>query len=368
MLKREILSLTGLRGVAAFMVILYHFGQPTTEFGIPREFHVPKGYVAVDTFFMLSGFVLSFNYANLFRSGMAPGVYADFLVKRVARVYPAYLGVGVLYLARLLFNLSGDRAIDSFTWYDGIANLFCATGWGLSVKPLIQDSWSVSAEILCYFMFPLLAAIVFSNRWISAALSALVALTGFFLIERSGIGAKGWLDAVASDSFYPLVRAFSGFTLGMVIFAIFALSNKTLSKFSDAITALSVAALLASCIVGNDWLIVFCIFFLVLGLSFDGAIAKALFANRLTMFLGRISYSLYLVHVILISVAVRLSLKLRFLMSNDGELYWVALTAFVILCLIVATASYEIFEKRGRKAFLSMYAYVNRESIKAQTN
>ncbi len=354
-MRREIWSLTGLRGVAAFLVIMYHFGQPSVDVGMASRFHIPKAYLAVDCFFMLSGFVLSYNYASTFGSGALRATYLDFCAKRFARIYPAFAGVTLLYLLRLKINFSGDHSIDTFGWKDAIGNLFVATGWGVGVRPIVGDSWSVSAELVCYLVFPLLVGLVFRRGAWPGFVAVLAALLGYVIIAGSGAGSKGWLDVVSFSNGYPLLRALCGFLLGMVLNRVYAAYEERLRPFSSLMAGCGLAVLAISVtLLDNDALNLACIFAIVLGLAFDGRLARWLFATPVSMYLGRISYSLYLVHVIFVSAAFRLALRLAPSIGTAAA-YWLAFGLYLCVAVAVATLSYEIFEVRGRRAVMFLF-------------
>ena len=245
-MKREILSLTGLRGVAAFAVILYHYGQPSVDVAMPSRFHVPKGYLAVDCFFMLSGFVLSFNYAKLFLNSLRAGVYVDFAFRRFVRIYPAYAGISLIYIVRLLLNFSNERALSGYGWKDALGNLVVATGWGLGIKGVIGDAWSVSAELVCYALFPVVVGLLFRRGVLGLALLFLIAVLAYAEVATSGLGAKGWLDVIAPDSFVPLIRALAGFLLGMLLYQCFSATQPCSQALSDGATACGLLITLGS--------------------------------------------------------------------------------------------------------------------------
>ena len=83
-------ALDGLRGVAAVIVVLHHLGNERLG-----PFNPTFGYIAVDLFFALSGFVIALNYDHRFAGGMT---VKEFMLKRVLRLYP-------LYAAGLLLSL-----------------------------------------------------------------------------------------------------------------------------------------------------------------------------------------------------------------------------------------------------------------------
>src|SRR5215470_11299411 len=126
---KEIRALTGVRGVAAMIIVLYHFSTVYLYSGGVREyFEVPHGYLPVDLFFMLSGFVIALVYKDAFV--IAPfRSYLEFWIKRVARLYPAYLAIGVLYLVKIALGLAGET-FDQFSLFDGVGNLLMLSGWG----------------------------------------------------------------------------------------------------------------------------------------------------------------------------------------------------------------------------------------------
>src|SRR5690242_13441536 len=108
----QLQSLTPMRGMAALWVVLYHYGSqylPALQAG--RYTHLlDKGYLAVDLFFMLSGFVLTHVYWRAF-TGPVRGSYGKFLLARVARLYPLHLFVLSLFIATAL----ASRAVEYAT-------------------------------------------------------------------------------------------------------------------------------------------------------------------------------------------------------------------------------------------------------------
>src|ERR1700685_1813910 len=150
----DIRSLTGVRGVAAVIIVVYHFGKFRLDPGSPvTVWSVPHGYLPVDLFFMLRGFVIGHVYAHAFSSA-APGIYKTFLIKRFARLYPAYIVISAFYALKIALGLTGDETFARFDWLDAVGNLLLLTGWGLNIYPLIGVSWASSAELGSYFAAP----------------------------------------------------------------------------------------------------------------------------------------------------------------------------------------------------------------------
>src|SRR5947207_9319817 len=93
-------ALTAMRGLAAWWVVLYHFRDevPKALFGSTLYSVISHGDLAVDFFFELSGFVIALRYAGQFGRPNWP-LYKEFLIARIARLYPLYISVLVLFAA-----------------------------------------------------------------------------------------------------------------------------------------------------------------------------------------------------------------------------------------------------------------------------
>src|ERR1700742_1446435 len=106
-MKKEIRSLTGVRGLAALFVACYHFLEPFHPDWPPLFLNFIKhGYNSVDLFFVLSGFVMSLSSKKLFDGGVTGKGYGTFMKRRFARIFPIYIVLTVLYFI-LKFKLKG---------------------------------------------------------------------------------------------------------------------------------------------------------------------------------------------------------------------------------------------------------------------
>jgi len=134
----EINALTGLRGVAALCVVLYHWKDGAERLFMrgPRLTFEAHGYLSVDLFFVLSGFVMALNYDGMFARRITRVNYTKFLGKRFARIYPMYLFCLVLIVA---FNVGKAPATPRLL----VANLLMVQNWG-HWSSLNAPSWSIS--------------------------------------------------------------------------------------------------------------------------------------------------------------------------------------------------------------------------------
>ena len=342
---KEIRALTGVRGVAAIIIVLYHFSDVHLySGGVLQYFKVPHGYIAVDLFFMLSGFVIALVYRDAFV--VAPFAnYLEFWIKRVARLYPAYLAIGVLYVVKIALGLSGDT-FKQFSVFDIVGNILMLSGWGLHIHPVIGVSWAASAEMGSYVLAPLLIASIVRGNAVFGIVGVALSLAAIRAIELSGLGGSGALDVTSGDSFYPLLRAIAGFALGQAIFR-FSVSVRPLPMiFQDASVALILLAIGVAAVVSTDDLPIYLLFIpLVAILSYDGRLARLLFANGPIYDVGLISYSLYLLHPLFVSFAVRAS---RHFGGTESS-YLVAMLVCIAVIWLLSKLSYRFVEMPGRR-------------------
>lgn len=104
--KPEIRALTGVRGVAALLVVIYHWAMPYMPQGSVAFRLFGRGYLFVDLFFVLSGFMMALNYGHLFENHVRWPAIRFFFLRRFARVYPLYF---VVMLALIVFQVAAYR-------------------------------------------------------------------------------------------------------------------------------------------------------------------------------------------------------------------------------------------------------------------
>src|SRR4051812_18997118 len=162
MQDRRFVALDGLRGLAALLIVLYHVRWTNHLSG--SQF-IQNSYLAVDLFFILSGFVISWAYRG--KIGSAADAYR-FLTVRLFRVYPlhlaALLALAAFETAKLIALHRGATVPDQmpFTGSNSvsglIASLLMVQSWGiLDHLGWNWPSWSIGAECLAYVAFALAA-------------------------------------------------------------------------------------------------------------------------------------------------------------------------------------------------------------------
>ncbi len=297
----EIRSLTGLRGIAAVLVMLYHFVPLMPAGTVPAGRFLADGYLWVDLFFILSGFVLA--YAQAQHPGRAtPARQAAFLLSRIARIYPLYAVMTLESAAQLLArpgHVAGGPLLGQL-----LLNLLMVQSWGLAGS-LEGAAWSVSAEWCAYLLFPLLLGITVRSSRRDAWLAGLLAASTLVILARSagpfgfaGQARSGPLDLYSAATPAPLLRCLAEFSLGLLAFRLAAWLALSRAAVCSGPAALAIAALLVAALgwPGRDLAAVALLFLLIIMLAQRRGALSAALGSRMPHRLGRWSYSIYLLH------------------------------------------------------------------------
>ncbi|WP_313535540.1 acyltransferase [Sphingomonas sp.] len=151
----ELRALTSARGIAAWWVVLYHVRGALAGLPAIVEAVLAKGYLAVDFFFLLSGFVLALSHGERLRAGGLAAV-PDFLRRRVARIWPLHAAMLGFALALVLILHASGRATPEFPLRALPAHLLLVQAWGFADPLCWNDpAWSISCEVAAYLLFPI---------------------------------------------------------------------------------------------------------------------------------------------------------------------------------------------------------------------
>ena len=298
--------LDGLRGVAALVVICYHIGEDFATNCLTHYFN--HGYLAVDFFFMLSGFVIGYAYDDR-RNTM--GVMA-FLKRRVIRLHPMVV-IGALFGALMFYGQATDylKVSDvpvALLAFATLLNMFLVPAWsGVEVRgfgeifPLNGPTWSLFFEYIANVLY-VLAIRKLSTRWLALLVFAMAgALFGYAVTNGSGTLGAGW--TFADYGFWGgLLRVMFAFPAGLLLSRV---SRKCKIRGAFWWCALLIVAVAVAPRLGGEsqmWangiyeaLCVLLVFPLVVWLGASGETTDAL-STRVCNFLGDISYPLYIVH------------------------------------------------------------------------
>jgi peptidoglycan/LPS O-acetylase OafA/YrhL len=337
--------LTSLRFFAATWVVLYAYWPNLAAPFTPLL--VQRGFLGVELFFILSGFILCHVYLSRFAQGAFR--YRDFLWARLARIYPLHVatlaGVGLMAGAAIL----AGRAVDPnvLAWKALPANLLLTHAWGFAhVAGWNHSSWSISAEWFAYLTFPLFA-------WAALRLRARPRLAmGAALIL---LAALYWaFDLLAG---FPLTQATIAWG-ALRIIPCFALGCATYLAWLQGAAdcrkrgALAAALFAAGCVAAvqggaPDAVVVGGFAGLILALATLGRAGPRLAAHPVFLYLGEISYSTYMLFVPWQLLFVNIAAQMFHF--PDKRLPWYIWLIFVGAIFPLSAASHHLIEKPARR-------------------
>ncbi len=353
-------ALTGIRGFAAWFVVFYHI-RFSTETIMPESIIslASKGYLAVDLFFVLSGFVLWFTYGERLRTGSMDERLV-FMWRRIARVWPLHIFIlmGFVVFAGLLW-LTG-RPTDGYPVRELPLHFFLIQNWGLTSELTWNDpAWSISTELAAYLAFPFVLVAARWDRMSTAALLGLVvALAASIALVFTAAGVQHDLGLMVAK--LGLWRCLAEFWMGNVACILWLRWRD--SRRAGVVVAFVAAAMLA---IGSlaelpESAFVPLLFFttiLALALA-KGPVSRAL-STRQAVYLGEISYSTYLSHFGLFVV-----FKL-FFVDESLQIGWAGLAGYFALLLIVSVALYHGVEKPAQR-YLNRFTPRIRSAVPAE--
>jgi len=294
--KVQLPALTGLRAFAALLVLCLHAVENFPN-RLADNALVGHGYLGVDLFFILSGFIIAHVYLHELVPLRAQPLRV-FLWHRFIRLFPAHAAV-LLGLVALVAaaQAAGVRFNEpqGWNWRELPWHFLMVHAWGVTdVAGWNSPSWSISAEWFAYLLFPGVAAAALALPRRAVVPLAFAALLGAALLFR----LCGWHLVLAWTGMPPLVRVASEFICGVLLYRGIMIDSAGLSRRQS--DTLAFGALLGFCAGASFWvddfLLVVLLALLIAGASGPGARVRAVFGRRPVVWLGDISYSIYIVH------------------------------------------------------------------------
>jgi peptidoglycan/LPS O-acetylase OafA/YrhL len=345
-------KLDGLRGIASLMVIAYHYHETLLPGYIGYNFVVRSSECFVDLFFVLSGFVISMNYGDRIHE-MAG--FKDFISKRFIRLYPLLLYSTLIYLAfdmltsLLLPHLVNTPLTLKQQLLETTDTLIFTNSMPLlgRTEGMNYPSWSISSEMVSYIVFGLLS-LSFHGRRGNKVLPPLFIITAcsvFCLQQRTYFYAGN----------FGFVRGLLCFNLGIIVHHLtkyrFRLHNgleyllplailasfwflQTFSSEQKHLLALFTVPLLFACT--------------IFVLSCTSGLISRFLETPVLQYLGRISYSVYLNHAIVVLVFPRFVFRILGVPNDNAYLI---LTFLLSICIVLVYSglTYRYIELNGAK-------------------
>lgn len=331
-------QLDGLRGVAILLVMLFHAKIP----------FFTGGYIGVDIFFVLSGFLISSSLIKEFK--MKNNINLKyFYIKRIRRLFPALFLFLVVYIIISYITLNSEEANKNFI--DSIIALFYITNWVQAFEirsmGLIKHTWSLSIEEQFYLIWPITIYILLKNTRINYILGVI------FLLSLLSWGHRALLvifeDFSLMRSYSGLDTRFDALMVGCMLSILFNYFYENLKRiynfFIQLMTIISILYL--AYIVGRmSWLSVqmftlhfyttaICSAFIIYSILInDKSIICFIFKNNILVKIGKISYGLYLWHY-----------PIFYILRSENSPLFVFLFGGS-LSLVLALLSYNFIEKK----------------------
>ncbi len=353
-------QLTGIRAFAALAVVAFHLDSlirnlPNVAFagfGGLQPF-IDSGYLGVDLFFILSGFIISYVYQQKLQN-FSPVESARFILLRLARLYPLHLTMLFVYLGLYIctrFILHAPIDAERFSLTGFVSNLLCVHSWGfLETTTWNIPAWSVSCEWFVYLLFPLAAP--FLGRLQSKRGNALIIVAAgvslAMLKYRLGTPTIGW----TSD--YGLCRLVPEFIMGCAYYNLYKLAPEKHWTFNAITTLLLVAMIFNTASLGSDITTVYCLGGLIYGLSRSDSKFNRIFNNPVTQYFGEISYSIYMTHACIFSFLF-LFLSRHPVDTFSGWHLAVFMIGAMALVSLISIATYYWIEQPARRVLTSFF-------------
>jgi peptidoglycan/LPS O-acetylase OafA/YrhL len=345
MQAQHLKALTGLRFWAAMWVVLYHFWPHLQAPLTPLL--VQKGYLGVELFFILSGFILCHVYLPPSEEGRFR--YGPFLWARIARVYPLHLatlvGVGFLGAAATVAGMAIDANI--LAWSALPANLLMVHAWGFApVSGWNHPSWSISAEWFAYLSFPAFAwlAIKLRARPMLAIAGALALLCGLYAFFERQMG----FALTEATIRWGALRIVPCFAYGCAVYLCW--RSGAVGRRTPAVlgAGFSGAAVLVSAAVGApDAAIVSLFGVLILFLASLTSTGSRIGSGGISVWLGEISYAVYMTCVPFSLVFFNAVPKL---MPGIGDqMPWFIWVFSLLGTVLVAALAHHLIERPARQ-------------------
>lgn len=344
----DLRALTSLRAFLALGVVLFHY-QLQWDPALGFSPIIERSRLAVDAFFLLSGFILAHVYGPSFAAGNFS--YRRFILARLARLYPLHLAVlasvTVMVVGASVFGVRYDPA--TYTGEGFLKTLLLVQAWFPTEVGYNWSgpSWSLSAEWFAYLLFPFYALIAIKLRSRPRLLIAL-GVMGYVAIDAAYGRMTGEVLPRAEDNM-GILRIAPTFLIGM---ALYGLGRETLWRPGLAVAAclVSTGLLLTGMqlslddriIVALSAPVVFCWSMLA------RSQCEGILAAPALVFAGEVSFALYLAHMPLLVAYKGVAAEVRGIDSNF-VMTPIELSILLAVTIIVSILLHLYVERPGRK-------------------
>ncbi len=375
---RYLPNLTPLRGLAALIVLLFHFdlfmGGPFAGalFQPDTTLFVKKGYLLVDFFFVLSGFIMCHVYGRLFGESVSRDGWGQFMKARFARIYPLHiftlvwamlLFVGFLYTN---FPLS-EREQSVYSLGALPLHLVLAQAMGfIPGYTWNSPSWTISVEWWMYMGFPFLYSPLarLTNRGRVAVFAGLLVLYVLLVYGWNGSFPQyPWPKSLNVPPFVggAFVRCALSFSVGMLFYGLFQQDwGRTWLANGYALLGFAGVMALSMHLGWSDLITVAAFPFIILSAAYGSANVNKVLITRSMQRLGDLSFSIYLTNEVIFNTGmlVRHAMGLSRTPTDLSYLeIWLWCFAWLAVVLVVSELTYRFVELPARDALNARFKH-----------
>ncbi len=328
------------------MVVFHHFTLELLPISIYTSFFIRQSWLFVDLFFILSGFVISLNYHTIDNLKS----FVNFIKKRFIRLYPLLFFTVITFL---IFKLLGTY------FFDGVVNspgtlqenilltfdtlLFTNATPILGITPgMNHPSWSISSEMISYILYGLI--LLFVSKKMTTMSFVVVILTSINILFFMGETRLNY----TSD--FGFLRGFISFFIGVLIYKSYDTDKIPWNNFFEYLSLPMI--ILCFYLMSNNefstnyyFIIPFLLGISILFLTKTNGFVSRILETNILQFLGRISYSVYLNHGLIIILFPRFIFTfLKFEINPISQL--IIITASIAFIIFYSNLTYKLIELR----------------------
>lgn len=345
---KTINPLTSIRGAAAFWVVYHHYsGIDSYPFEPYWLTFLRRGFLGVDIFFILSGFIMSYCYAHFFTTaGLSKKMYFRFLGLRLARIYPLHFFVLTLFFVLTFENFLPHHAYAKnydfqwAYWTSLIQSLLLIQAWDIDQQLWNGVAWTISVEWFLYLLFP--AAIIFCMRLPKLAVCGFLIPLYLVIAFSQANDPIFWAQLHSGVPCGALFRGCAGYFTGILLYRLY--KDKVLFSLPWKLIG-NVSAILIPVVVLGVHQIAFILplfALLIYALAHPSNARHSLWNSRPMIFLGDISYSIYMIQLFILSAFIHPNLHWLFITK-------ICCLLFTVVIIIFSCITWRFIEKPSRR-------------------
>ena len=321
------------------------------NWGIFEKF-ILNGYLAVDIFFILSGFIMFHVYGRYFRHHIKRTDIRAFYIKRFARIYPVHLfvtlGLAAAFFSGLWNPVRPMAGIDVF---------FSATLLNVLNHPSVNmPAWSISAEWAAYLLCPVIILLTAKADTTKKQLLAIVVLLVIYPAIYQALFCCNWLAGGAA-----ILRVMAGFIIGCLTYRLHETRHLIPQKkhVCDVLCLLAMILMVIFSILKFEFYFIYPLVpFIVLYIANARTFMARIFASPLMVYLGTISYCIYIVHYPVLEIFTHYFSDYFYAGGADDNqlMLWGFLVVMTLSLLAAAAGLYHAVEYPCRRFIVRTWA------------